>query len=131
MLERVIVRVVSFCTRYSFAVVIMALVLGLGSTVYAVRHFAINTNISGLLSPDLPWRKREADYRKAFPQEVESILAVIEAPTPEVRPRCRKATGWPTLGARIAVSVASNPTVSCWHLRLRARLRPRRCFSRR
>jgi len=83
MLESVIVRVVSFCTRYSFAVVIIALVLGLGSAVYSVRHFAIDTDISGLLSPDLPWRKREADYKKAFPQEVESILAVIEAPTPE------------------------------------------------
>ena len=80
MLESVIVRVVSFCTRYSFAVVIIALVLGLGSAVYSVRHFAIDTDISGLLSPDLPWRKREADYKKAFPQEVESILAVIERP---------------------------------------------------
>jgi len=83
MLEVVIVRVVGFCTRYSFAVVTIAFVLGLGSTVYAARDFAIDTNISGLLSPDLPWRKREADYGKAFPQEVESILAVIEAPTPE------------------------------------------------
>jgi hypothetical protein len=83
MLESVIVRVVGFCTRHSSAVLITALVLGLGSAVYTARHFAIDTDTSGLLSSDLPWRKAEADYKKAFPQEVESILAVVEAPTPE------------------------------------------------
>jgi uncharacterized protein len=83
MLERVIVRVIGFCTRHSFVVTIAALVLGLGSALYVVRHFAIDTDTSELLSSDLPWRKAEADYRKAFPQEVDSILAVVEAPTPE------------------------------------------------
>jgi predicted RND superfamily exporter protein len=83
MLESVIARVIAFCIRHSFAVVIAAFVLGLGSAVYAAQYFAIDTDISGLLWSDLPWRKAETDYSKAFPLEAESILAVIEAPTPE------------------------------------------------
>jgi hypothetical protein len=53
MLESVIVRVVGFCTRYNAAVLITALVLGLGSAAYTARHFAIDTDTSGLLSSDL------------------------------------------------------------------------------
>ena len=83
MLEFAIAGVVGFCTRYSAFVIITALVLGLGSAVYAERHFAIDTDTTGLLSPNLPWRKAETDYNKAFPQEVESIIAVVQAPTPE------------------------------------------------
>src|SRR5262245_63134639 len=83
MLESSIARVVAFCTRHSLVVIVAALVLGVGSALYAARHFAIDTDISGLLSPDLPWRKAEAGYRNAFPQEAESILAVVAAPTPE------------------------------------------------
>jgi hypothetical protein len=117
MLELVIVRVVSFCTRYSFAVVIIALVLGLCSAVYSVRHFAIDTDISGLLSPDLPWRKREADFRKAFPQQVESILAIIEAPTPEfARGAARDLDGRLSKQGSLFRSV-SNPTGSDFFVR--------------
>jgi hypothetical protein len=84
MLESAIARVVAFCTRYSTAVVLVAFVLGLCSAVYAARHFAIDTDTSALLSPNLPWRKAETDYNKAFPQEANSILAVVQAPTPEL-----------------------------------------------
>ena len=37
-----------------------------------------------LISPDLDWRKREIDFEKAFPGRNDTILAVIEAPTPEL-----------------------------------------------
>jgi len=69
-------------------------------------------DISGLLSPDLPWRKREADFRKAFPQQVESILAVIEAPTPEfARGAARDLDGRLSKQGSLFRSV-SNPTGS-------------------
>jgi hypothetical protein len=53
------------------------------SVVYTVRHFAINTDINKLISPDLDWRKREADFEKAFPGHFGSTLVVVEAPTAE------------------------------------------------
>jgi uncharacterized protein len=70
-------RLVDFCIRHSRLVIVIAVLLGAGSTAYVVRHFAINTDISNLLSPDLPWRKRDAAYLAAFPQQATSILAVV------------------------------------------------------
>ena len=34
---------------------------------YTSQHFALNTDISKLISPDLDWRKREIAFEKAFP----------------------------------------------------------------
>ncbi|MBI3702362.1 MAG: MMPL family transporter, partial [Rhizobiales bacterium] len=51
---------------------------------YAARHFAINTDINKLISPDLDWRKRELDFEKLFPGHFGSTLVVVDAPTMEL-----------------------------------------------
>ncbi len=79
-----IAHIVEFCTRRAWMVILAAALLGCGCAVYAARHFAISTDVRKLLSPDLPWRQRELAYQAAFPQQNESILAVVEAPTPEL-----------------------------------------------
>ena len=61
----------------------VGLVLAVAASIYAVRHFAINTDINTLISPDLDWRKRDNAFEKAFDRE-RSILAVVEASTPEL-----------------------------------------------
>ena len=53
------------------------------SSIYAARHFAINTDINTLISSDLDWRKRDIQFEQAFDRE-KLILAVVEAPTPEL-----------------------------------------------
>jgi hopanoid biosynthesis associated RND transporter like protein HpnN len=60
-----------------------AIALAVVAGVYSQRNFAINTDVAKLISPDLDWRKREIDYEKAFPGQHDTILAVVEAPTPE------------------------------------------------
>ena len=60
------------------------LALAAAAGVYSQRNFAINTDVAKLISPDLDWRKREIDFEKAFPGRNDSILAVVEAPTPEL-----------------------------------------------
>ena len=75
--------IVDFCIRRAWFVVLASMMILAGSSVYVARHFAINTNVTTLLSPDLPWRKRELAYQAAFPGETTSILAVVSAPTPE------------------------------------------------
>ena len=84
MLRHAIVSLVVRCTRHAWLTIIVATLLGVVSGVYAARHFAINTDINTLISPDLPWRQREIAFEKAFPQHLHSILAVVEAPTPEL-----------------------------------------------
>jgi uncharacterized protein len=83
MIRTAIKRLIEYCTRWPWAVVAVALLLSAGASVYAVRHFGINTDINRLISPDLPWRQRELAYSKAFPQGYEVILVVIDAPTSE------------------------------------------------
>jgi uncharacterized protein len=56
MLQSFIVRVVDFCTRHAWGVILAAIVLAVASGAYAAQHFAIDTNINDLLSTKLPWR---------------------------------------------------------------------------
>jgi hypothetical protein len=75
--------IVDFCLRRAWAIVLASALILVGSSVYVARHFAVNSNISNLLSPNLPWRQRELAYQEAFPQQATSIIAVAGAPTPE------------------------------------------------
>ena len=83
MLTRTIVSLVRFCTRHAWLVLLAGLALAAWAGVYSYRNFAINTDVAKLISPDLDWRKREIDFEKAFPGKNDTILAVVEAPTPE------------------------------------------------
>ena len=82
MLTSAVLRMVGFCTRHPWPVIIFAAMLAIGSALYTVAHFAITTDTDRLLPQDLPWRQHEQAYRDAFPQD--QILAVVEGPTPEL-----------------------------------------------
>jgi hopanoid biosynthesis associated RND transporter like protein HpnN len=81
-LTGVVVSIVKFCTRFAVPIVLIALVFAVAAGFYTARHFAINTDINTLISPDLDWRKRDNQVGKAFDRE-RTILGVVEAPTPE------------------------------------------------
>ena len=83
MLGSVVTGIVKFCTRFPWPIIVLAVVAAAGSAVYAARHFAINTDINKLISLELDWRKREADFEKAFPGHFGSTLVVVDAPTAE------------------------------------------------
>jgi len=72
-------------TSYHPLTVTIAFVILTGvSGVYVAWHFAIDTDVNALISADLPWRQRELAYESAFPQSTQAILAVVDAPTPEL-----------------------------------------------
>lgn len=73
-----------FCTRFAWLVLTLGLIVAGSAVVYSVRHFAINTDVNKLISPDIDWRQREIAYDRAFPGKHDLILAVVEAPTPEM-----------------------------------------------
>ncbi|HEY1981969.1 MAG TPA: MMPL family transporter [Xanthobacteraceae bacterium] len=83
MLQAYFARLAAFCIRYAPLTLIVAVLVAASSAVYVARHFSINTNINTLLSAKLPWHQREEAFSAAFPQQADSILAVITAPTPE------------------------------------------------
>ena len=84
MLVAAVSRVVQFCTRYPWLVIVAVVALTLASSVYTVTHFAINTDITKLISPDLAWRQRDKAFEKEFPGHFASTLVVVDAPTPEL-----------------------------------------------
>ena len=90
MLTNIVVAIVKTCTRFAFPVVGLSLLLAIGAGFYAARNFAINTDINTLISPDLDWRKRDNQFGEAFDRE-KLILAVVEAPTPELASSAAKA----------------------------------------
>ncbi|HMJ44211.1 MAG TPA: MMPL family transporter [Pseudolabrys sp.] len=98
MLSSTVVGVVRFCTRFPWFIIVIALCAAAGSTAYCVRNFAINTDISKLISPNLDWRKREFAFEKDFPGHYGSTLIVVDAPTAELSARA---------GAALAQKLAS------------------------
>ena len=82
MVRSAIVALVSFCTRRPVTILLIALILAGGSSVYAVRHFALKTDVKDLISPDVAWAQRGAQLLKDFPQQ--QIIVVVDAPTSEL-----------------------------------------------
>src|SRR5689334_18533413 len=83
-LSSALTRAVDSCFRHALAGVIVAGLVSAAGGIYAARRFAIDTDINALISSKLPWRQRELAYEAAFPQTNQSILAVLDAPTPEL-----------------------------------------------
>jgi hopanoid biosynthesis associated RND transporter like protein HpnN len=71
------------CTRFAIVTVLVALGLAVAAGFYTAHHFTINTDINTLISSNLDWRQRDQQFDKAFDRD-STILAVVEAPTPEL-----------------------------------------------
>ncbi len=84
MLASAVTAIVQFCTRFPRLIIILGLGAAGASAIFAATHFAINTDINKLVSPDLDWRKRELEFAKLFPGHFGSTLVVVEAPTAEL-----------------------------------------------
>jgi uncharacterized protein len=81
MIRSAIVRIVSVCARFHWAVIVAGTVLMVGAVIFDLTRFSINTDVERLIAQDLPWHERQVALTKAFPQK--GISAVVTAPTPE------------------------------------------------
>ncbi len=84
MLTPLIIRLVTWSVRRPIWVVALSLVLAVASGVYVVGHFSINTDISKLVENEPQWLALGDAMDRAFPQRDQTILAVVEAPAPEL-----------------------------------------------
>jgi hypothetical protein len=76
-----IVRIVDFCARYRWMIVIAGTLLMLAAAAFDATRFSIDADIEGSISQKLPWHQRELQLLHAFPQK--GILVVVKAPTAE------------------------------------------------
>jgi hopanoid biosynthesis associated RND transporter like protein HpnN len=79
MLARTLAAVVDACRRGASVVALLALVASAGLGWWAATHLSIDTDTEGIISPDLPWRKREAAFEALFPQTTSVLAIVIDA----------------------------------------------------
>ena len=91
MVKRAIVATIDFCTSYAWATIAIGVIIASIAGYYTEEHFAINTDVNTLISEKLPWRQRELSFDKSFPDSDSKILAVVDAPTPELASLARSA----------------------------------------
>jgi uncharacterized protein len=82
-LTSIVVSIVKACTRFASLTVLIAFALAVAAGYYTANNFSINTDINTLISPTLDWRKRDNQFDQAFDRD-RTILAVVDAPTPEL-----------------------------------------------
>jgi len=60
-------------------VIFVTLAVAVGALTLAVTSLGVNTEPADLLSPDLPFRQARAEYQQAFPQNIRTLVLVVDA----------------------------------------------------
>ena len=84
MIETAILKIFRICTARPALTLSLYLLLTLGAVLFTSENFAIHTDTSQLISSRLPWRQRELQLDAAFPQQVDTLLVVVDGATPEL-----------------------------------------------
>jgi hopanoid biosynthesis associated RND transporter like protein HpnN len=84
MIETAILKIFGLCTARPALTLLLYLLLTVGAILFTIDSFAIHTDTSQLISPRLPWRQRELQLDAAFPQQVDTLLVVVDGTTPEL-----------------------------------------------
>jgi len=83
MMSPLIARIVDWSREHARSLVAALLLLTVAAGVYAVRGINIDTDLDKLIAQDLPWRKLEAEMDKAFPQNTDLLVIVVDGDTPD------------------------------------------------
>ena len=82
-ITRAVVAVVMASSRFSYVVILVGLALTAFCGWYAIEKLEINTNTDDFISAKVPWRQDEIAYNKAFPDQDNQIIVVVDGITPE------------------------------------------------
>jgi hopanoid biosynthesis associated RND transporter like protein HpnN len=69
--------------RYSAWIILIAVLATVVCGLYVSRNLGMNTDTTDMLSEDLPFRINMTHYSETFPQDIDTLLLVVDAPTPE------------------------------------------------
>jgi len=99
--DRIFRGCAGFAVRRPWVTLALSLLLTVLAA-WAATRLTVNTSPEAILAPDLPFRQIEREYRAAFPQESERIVAVIDAPEAEQAE---------ALATRLAESLRAQPSL--------------------
>src|SRR5690242_594693 len=71
------------CYGHAMGVLILTLIIAAACSIYVARYLGMNSDTTDMLSKDLPFRINLKHYNETFPQDVDTMLVVLEGPTPE------------------------------------------------
>jgi uncharacterized protein len=83
-MRRAVAALVEASRRRARAVVGLAILLAAGAGYYAARGISIDTDEQKLISPNLPWKRTEAELNRDFPQNDGVLAVVVDGPTPDL-----------------------------------------------
>ena len=82
-MNAVLPRLVLACVRHARLVFATGLLLGALFAGLAVLRLGVTTDTDTLFAASLPWKQREAELKRLFPDSTDLLVAVIDADTPE------------------------------------------------
>ncbi len=80
----VLSRIVLAAARRPLLVLLLGLLVAAGSAWLATARLGVTTDVDGLFAASLPWKQREAEQKRLFPQFNDLLVAVVEADEPEM-----------------------------------------------
>lgn len=80
--RRLLIALTAFVRLRAALIAVAALLLVVGSTYYLARAFAVNTDTTEMLSPELPFLAYARAEKAAFPHNRDVLVVVIDAPAP-------------------------------------------------
>ncbi len=83
MLANFIGTIVSFCTRRVWIVILLFAVLTAGSLYLTAQRLGVTTDTGEMFAASLPWKQRNAELSRLFPQNDDLMVAIIKADMPE------------------------------------------------
>ncbi|CAI3948401.1 Predicted exporter protein [Commensalibacter communis] len=83
MMSAFIGRVVAFCSRHAWFVILFYIVLAITSSWVAYQNLEITTDTSKMFSSSMDWKKRSDQMSKDFPQREYLLVALFESKIPE------------------------------------------------
>lgn len=81
--NRFFARWAAFAYRNAIWIILAAFLVAALCGVYTVRNLGVHTDTTDMLSEELPFRANDIRYMAEFPQHNNTILLLVDAPTPE------------------------------------------------
>jgi hopanoid biosynthesis associated RND transporter like protein HpnN len=91
LLDGILVWWIGIVRRFALWVVLVSTVATGATLYYTIKNLEIDTNLDAMLSKNLPFRRVYEDYKKAFPQDISTILLVIDGDTSDLAQDASKA----------------------------------------
>ncbi len=96
-LKNSVLNVMTRCGNWGLShpvgMLVIIMIIMWGAWEYTAQHLSINTDTTELVAPEADFQKNSRQFEKAFPQDMRTLLLVLESTTPELTKTASKRLG--------------------------------------